>query len=164
MHIPRGSFLLYLKFSAVYSVFSSAKSGIGFCVFVLSQNALGVHPLRSISPGGKLFFFQDQGRRYAACWNGSGVWFLLLGDTFVPTRKPCQQGVWQQDCFVCFQYFCLSFSTVFILCCQCRAGSLLCLMDGYMHTFNLTACSGRTLCLRFLLLFSIHHLSFPSLF
>lgn len=60
MRIPRGSFLLYLKFSAGYSVFSSAKSGNGFCIFVLSQNALGVHPLRSISPGGKLFPFKTR--------------------------------------------------------------------------------------------------------
>lgn len=108
----------------------------------MSQNAFGVHPLRSISPGGKLFPFKTRvagtlrvGMALAFDFYSWGIQLFLQG-------KHVSRVCGSRIVLFCFQYFCLSFSTVFILYCQFRADSLLCLMDICTHLISWLAQEG----------------------
>lgn len=140
--IPRGSFLLYLKFSAGYSVFSSAKSGNGFCIFVLSHNAFGVPPLRGISPGGKLFPLKPRVAGMLRVATALEIDFYSWGIQLFLKGKHVSRVCCSRIVLFCFPYFCLGFSTVFILRCQCRAGPLLCLMNICTHLISWLAQEG----------------------
>lgn len=141
MLIPRESFLLYLKFNAGYSVFSSAKSDnpFSFVSKCLWSSPTEEHFTRSQS------FFPLKTRVAGTLHVGmaSAFDFYSWGiHLFLKAKHVSSVAV----------LFCFVFSTSAQVSTMCsswvvRARPLLYYVpDGCMRTFNLVACSGRSLC------------------